>query len=942
MISAPIYCRKFIGRREQIETLMARFRACRDEHTGTIVLIEGEAGIGKTRLVSEFCERVRAQGETAIIAPCLEYAPSPYAPFVAALSTLLSEAPNVLQLPTEGRNALSQIVPALSSISPNPAIAPDKLTLFGVVNKSLSQFAADRTVMIVIDDLHWADAGTLELLQYLATRISNARALIAATYRSEELESRHPLRVAVSRLQREPCVWRISLEPLNRDEISAFIQAALAGRSRISSLAAQAIRSECEGNPLSAEELLKSAVDNASHEGGRITLPLTLAESILQRLSLLNDSERSVLLCASAMGRRFEPQFLAETLELALTDVAGVLKKAIGLQLIVEKSNGEAAFEFRHALTRHAVYDQLLAAEARPLHAKIANALESRADTARRLPELAYHWWEAHDLVKAARYNELSGDAAVAIRAYGDAVISYDRALNAITSLGLPKAGVQMKLAGALFEAGAAKRARTLYEAAAAQYEAAADLESTALAYLNLSKIGTHMADEEARQHYARRAAELAPRDSALHFGAQLSLAYGQMEHLQIADLAQTLASLEELLPSADPKMVARYYLDRASLAAFIDDAQAAIEHAERAAEIGYGLKDDDLLANLYSDAIVMTLTTGLRDRVMQSAQRLKEVLRTASLGEHSRFRGWVQLAIVHLWFGLLEESRSCVLNALAHLTEGRTWIIEWKSVGIEVAVLLQDYELVRHCYDSEFLEFVRKQPNEHWARLDAINAAAQLAVASGRMDEAKALLHDGLQGLKPVWLPSNTGTLCCRAAHYGDPDDIPQARKCLTAVTENTQGRQDRAFIALFEAAVADRETNAKRTAEQAKIALGLLTELNVLPVERGFALELLGRHDDALALYRAIGDRYDAKRLENALTHVNKRGRSKGELTPREREIAVLAADGRSNAAIAEKLVISERTVEHHVAAILDKLGMGTRTEIAAYIAGERTTRS
>jgi DNA-binding CsgD family transcriptional regulator/type II secretory pathway predicted ATPase ExeA len=912
MVSAPVYCRRFIGRREQLDALMRRFYACRDEGVGSIVLVSGEAGIGKSRLVREFCVQAQAEGANAIIAPCLEYASAPYAPLTEAL-------PQLAQRDAGFRSA-------------------DKLEIFAAANKALVQIASTRTFVLIIDDLQWADAGTLEFLQYLARSISRQRMLFVATYRDDEPATERAMRAAVSHLGREPCVWCIGLEPLNDDEMSALIQEALANRTGLSSLEFQAIRCESEGNPLNAEELLKAAVDNASSDW-ESSLPRSLTESVIARLTRFTDEERTILLCAAAIGRRFQPEFLAQTLEFPVEEIIAAIKKAIALQLLVEQSNGELLYAFRHSLTRKVIYGQLLAIEARPLHAKIAKALEMRTADRQLLAELAYHWWRAKNFVKAAEYNERSGDAALEVYAYRDAAVAYERALEAAVELGNSKASLQMKLAGALFQAGATQRAHKLYEFAAAEYEAASDTESSAKALLLVSTTAHYLGDMKQFHSAVQRAAELAPVGSALYFQTRMKLAFAEALLLRIAEARRTLSSLEPLLTTQPLRQVARYHDQLAYLASLVDDRDGFVSHYELAIEAARNAGDFPLWRMLCSNHILSGKANGLRARVIDVARFLEQFLTSAPLGEHGLFEGWLQVASTYQWFGLLEQSRSCLVQAFAHFTEARAWEIFAKSTGIEIGILLQDHELVDQCYDASFRETIR-DANELLAP-DAIGAASWLAYTSGKFDEARAMLHEVLRNLLPVGLPENIAYLSYRIARYGDIQDVNPARQCLVDAIRSTQRPQDKALLALFDATAASRKSDHGAMKSQAEIALKLLAALDVLPLERAFLLELLGRDSEALEVYRASGDRYDLSRLEKKLTPANKRGRTKGELTSREREIAELVAEGKSNASIADELSISERTVEHHVAAILDKFEMRTRTEIAARVATRSTVK-
>ncbi|HEV3154211.1 MAG TPA: AAA family ATPase [Candidatus Baltobacteraceae bacterium] len=936
MISAPVYCRAFIGRRAQLDALSQRFASC-EKSEGSIVLIAAEAGMGKSRLVAEFCRALEQHPCETIVNACLEYVQSPFAPFAFALSALAQSQPEVLRAVPNAEAALARLLPHAPPAEDKISEQIDKIFLFDTAARIFQAAASRRPVVAVIDDLHWADAGSLELLQYLATRIAGWRVLIVATYRPDELRRAPALRSALSRLDRFPYVWRFTLEPLSDTEIRELLARALEGRRAPPPQILETIKKEAEGNPLDAEELLKSAVEsNVLHRGGAVALPGSLTESILERLQPLGETDRSILSYASAIGRQFDPQLLADVLERPVSDILATLRKAVELQLIVEHAgNGSIAYFFRHALTRDAIYNQLLAVEARPLHAKVAQAIESSGRANEHIPELAYHFWQARDMAKAVKYNELAGDAAVAVSSYHDAAISYDRALEANVSLGLAGTQLQCKLAEALRESGEGERARTLYESVLQTYETNGDTDAAVHVCSWLRIMCYDIGDTHGVLKYAQRAVELAREGSdrnllckALVGQANALVNWDDLDKVDV--ILQEARSVVDVVPRGTD---VHYQYVLGTLYSLQDRAQessAAYREALRLALERENWFQATLVFVNYADA---ALTLGLREESIATLADYLRVIRERKLGAHTVMSTLTHAAVVYLNLGMLADAKSAIEQALTLPVEERGLASSARAAAVTIGLRTGDGALSARAATGDFVDDASNLSAGHFSAT-VTAAMVDLLVDQGRADDARALLH------RAVELPLLHGgademtLISMKVARHGAEIDIAPARARLLTLLQRGNRRYERAALELFDALVAKRNGQRERCQAHAALAEALFEELQ-LPYERALTLELLDRRSEALAIYRTTGDATDAGRLEKALTPLNRRGRARTELTQREREIAALVAQGMSNLAIAEKLIISERTVESHVAAIFDKLGVSSRAEIAAFAA-------
>jgi predicted ATPase len=403
VIVRPVLCRPFSGRREELAYLRER-RLDAGSSRGGLALIAGDAGVGKTRLITEFCGALAYSRWRIGRASCLEFASRPYGPILELLGNIDQSSLAVGAAATK-RERLDAITDRFAAI------------------------AARKALIVVIEDVHWADAATLDFLAYLAPKLHRLRLLLIASFRPGDLHPEHPATAAIARMGSNASTGRIDLAPLRGVELRKFIDEALSGRP-LPDETRRAIALTGEGNPFFTEELLKSAVGHGSMFPTGSTkndLPQSVRVAVRERLRPFDDGERQILTQAAVIGRSFALELLAQTLDTEPRSVLPTLRRARDFQLVEEL--GADRFRFRHALTRDAIYASFLGAELRPRHRSIALMLENAPAESQALEALAYHWWGAGEEAKAAHYNELAGDAAARVRAHEDAIAFYERAL---------------------------------------------------------------------------------------------------------------------------------------------------------------------------------------------------------------------------------------------------------------------------------------------------------------------------------------------------------------------------------------------------------------------------------------------------------------------------------------------------------------------------------
>jgi DNA-binding SARP family transcriptional activator/DNA-binding GntR family transcriptional regulator len=382
----------FVGREDELAQLEMLLEAAGDGD-GTTVLIRGRAGIGKSRLAAELGRRARARGGRVLEGRCIQLAGMglPYLPFADALRPLAG-VPAVTGLAGQ-LHELPRLIPDLAAGGDAERAELDRtesrLRLFQEVFMVLERLSSERPLVLVLEDLHWADASTLDLLAFLAYGVARTRVLVLGTYRTEEVEPGDPLQRLASGLVAARVAVSLELEPLDRDEVAALVRAS--GAASAPEALVDTIFARSEGNPLFAKQLLAAA------SRGEASLPPALRDMLLADVARLGANGRSALRIAAAAGRDAPYDLFCAVTPLDDLELAEALRDAVEHDLLVP-DQAVGTFRFRHALFAEAVYETLLPGEREVLHERIARALTAEpalAMSGAAAAECAHHWLAA-------------------------------------------------------------------------------------------------------------------------------------------------------------------------------------------------------------------------------------------------------------------------------------------------------------------------------------------------------------------------------------------------------------------------------------------------------------------------------------------------------------------------------------------------------------------
>ena len=532
-VSSPV----FVGRAEELRALEAALAAARGGAART-VLVAGESGVGKTRLLSEFSERARAGGARVLTGACIELGEGelPLAPVAGVLRALGHELDGDALEAVLGpaRPALAHLHPGLQGPGDAAPVA-DQGRLFELLLGTLARVGELAPLVVAVEDLHWADRSTRNLLAFLIRNLRGESLLLVATYRSDELHRRHPLRPFLAAQERAGSVERIELERFGAGELTEQL-AGILGEPPGPELAGRLLE-RSDGNPFFAEELLAAARTGAEHD-----LPETLRDALMLRIERLAPGPQAVLRVAAAAGARVRHPLLLAATGLPEEELDDALRELATHHALVP---GDDVHTFRHALLREAVYADLMPGERSRVHAALARALDERPELAAdgdatAAAARAHHWWCAHQLDEALAASVEAGRAAERIGAFPEAQRQYETALDlwdrverAEARAGCDRIDVLRWAADAAHVSSEYDRAIALARAAAAELDDGRDRVRAALVQERLGRyLWVAGRGDEADPHY-RAAVELLAAEPPSAERARVVAAEGQLMMLR-------------------------------------------------------------------------------------------------------------------------------------------------------------------------------------------------------------------------------------------------------------------------------------------------------------------------------------------------------------------------------------------------------------------------
>jgi class 3 adenylate cyclase/tetratricopeptide (TPR) repeat protein len=503
----------FVNRIEELGRLRALWQAARVGER-QLAFVVGEPGIGKTRISSELAAAASASG-IVMYGHADEESLVPYQPFVEALRPYLLSLPDQIlcgELAVDAGHVgrlmpeVAERLPATGVDITNDDPATERYRWFEAVTAVLDHAAATAPVLLVLDDLHWADKPTVLLLRHIIRSPRPRRLFILATYRDTEVGPDRPLGAALADLRRDHRYERIRLRGLAVDDVAALTGEW--GDAELAGVVGRALFDETGGNPFFVAETLRHLAETGAIrlEDGRwiadssaadFAIPEGVREVVTRRLNRLPDSARRVLSVAAVIGPEFELRPLAAVVDLDEGDVLDALDAGVAAQVIQESASAVDRYEFTHALIRRTLHDEMSTTRRVRLHRRIAEAIESSAQgqSDRRLAQLAFHYGEAAvagDGAKAVTYAMAAGRRAVELLSYEEAVEHFRSALSAIdyavegdaASLRAHRDDVLLALGDAEWRAGDMTSARRTFSEAARAAESTGDAELLARAAL--------------------------------------------------------------------------------------------------------------------------------------------------------------------------------------------------------------------------------------------------------------------------------------------------------------------------------------------------------------------------------------------------------------------------------------------------------------------------
>ncbi|MFD9981062.1 AAA family ATPase [Streptomyces massasporeus] len=982
----------FVGRAEELGTLHdALVRACEGEPQA--LLIGGEAGVGKTRLVEEFAAAARDRGAVVALGGCVEIGADglPFAPFSTALRALRRELPGELAAAAAGQEEeLARLLPELGESRAGRHDEDGMARLFELTARLLERVAAEHTVVLALEDLHWADASTRHLLSYLLRTLRTGRLVVLATYRSDDIHRRHPLRPLLAELDRLRTIRRLELARFNRDEVGRQVAGILAHEPEPGRV--DAIFERSDGNAFFVEELAVAA-----HEGCRTGLTDSLRDLLLVRVEGLPEPAQHVARIVAEGGSTVEYRLLAAVARLAEDDLIEALRDAVNASILAPAPGGDG-YRFRHSLVREAVSDDLLPGERSRLNRRYAEALETDpalVPADQRATRLASYWYHAHDAAKALPAVLEASVEARRRHAYSEQLRLLERAME-------------------LWDAAPDTVRRTLRPVDYAEVypPCGCDPVTTALRHLDLlaeaAVAGRLCGERERALKITKRALRLLedeadPMRSAWFWIQRSRLVQG----LARGDGWKEIATAQDLVRGLPPSEVHAEVLATAAHWSMLHEpGPDALTAAERAVEYARMVGADDIESNARLTLGGLMVDAGQIDAGLGHMYDVRDEVVARGLAAVVG-RSHVNLPSVLEGVGRSEESVGILreglrLTGAMGLRDAEAWI--WSNLAESLI------SLGRWDEAAEAAGNAQRRGQTAGPHGSGANCLAYLALARGQVPEAARYLAQGRAAYGPHDpmpqhdLPISWLTIALAAAE----GRLADARAELARTLESgfPLGTQRYAWPLLLQAATAEADARALPAAREgrAQVLDGILSTVKRLtthapvwfaheqwvraelhraeglstpdtwsevvtafePLSRPYDLArvryrlaeslLTGAGEDEreraaelLRLAHTVARHLGARPLADAAAALGRRARlpltpatqpgpapadpaeALG-LTSRERDVLRLVAAGHTNRRIAQELFISPKTASVHVSNILGKLGVSGRGEAAA----------
>jgi DNA-binding CsgD family transcriptional regulator/tetratricopeptide (TPR) repeat protein len=950
--------RAFAGRTGELAQLLAALARCA-EGSPAVVLVGGDAGIGKSRLIAELAARAADDGEVRVLwGQCadLEEAAIPLLPLANAFRDV-------------GDDLLATAMPRAVSPSAQLSAAP-AARLHTLVLDHLAQASASAPVLLLLEDIHWADRSTLDVLAFLARRLRHEHVLIAATYRSNEVDQRPSLRRFLADIATAPTAQRLELAGLERDAMREQIGGIL-GAAPPPDLVAD-VFARSEGNPFFAEELVAVA-----GSGSTDALSPTLRDMLLARIAALDADVQAVVRVAAAGGRQVHHRLLAAAAGIAEPELTEALRAAVSHQVLVATDDG---FAFRHALLQEVCYRELLPGERAMVHAAFAHALESGADASATVAaEIAHHWLRAGDKPRALVASVRAGDEAERIGALAEAaghdahaLELWDVVAGAEELTGVDRVTVLARAAYANAWTGRPAEAHALIDAAIALVDPAAEPVRAAMLHTQRGRYFWHLGRTPEGVEELERAVALIPAEppTAERARALDQLALTLMlvgDYTRSRELCEAAIAVAQAIGARVEEADALICLGQDLVG--MGDRSAGLEVLRRARSIATEIGDDEVLSH-----VAVGLSDGLwRDGQLaqaievaldgaQASRRVglevRECICNGNAAEAAYELGRWDL-VDELTRDMLARDLSGVPLAFAHHTAGALARGRGDLAAAEAHVAAQR-DAVGH--------------DAAWAEGEIIEDEAQLALWQRRPEAAstaarrgaEVMAHDALICLTMAWLGLRAEADRAELARARRDDEAERAaRERASAFRDTARECVAAAAHPSLEAAIAAEQTRADGDSDPALWdAAASAWEARPAPFQGAYArwrqaeaaLARRDREPAARALLAAHGVAVDlgAGALRSELEALARRARielADGEpasaeeaesgapaavaelgLTARELEVLEHLALGQTNRQIADELFISVKTAGVHVSHILSKLGAANRGEAGA----------